>query len=150
MHLILEGAPSFAHESNYTDVVDDITLSATGDVSIVALRSFDLGVTREVSSAGVVRGNPQTKVFSAVKQLRSSSPVLLQALADGKRYDSATLELRSARATVSATYRLTGIVLGGVGWSGVSGAKVASDRIAFSYTGLELTFGTAEGALSSR
>lgn len=148
VHLVLEGTPSFPHESNHTDVVDDITDWAVSDVSIVALRSFDLGVAREISSAGVVRGNATAKVFSGVKQLRSSSPILLQALVDGKRYDSATLELRKTSSTVLATYRFTGVVLGGVGWSGVTGAAVASDRIAFAYEGLTLKVDEVEGVLA--
>ena len=78
--------------------IDGESTAAGGHVDWIEIESFSWGASRPSTSTGRTRGGGRASFsdMSVVKRIDAASPNLYLACASGKRYPSATLQIRKA------------------------------------------------------
>ena len=113
-----------------------------------ALNSFSLGIENTVTlgsaSGGAGAGKAAFMDLELEKPLDSASPTMFQALASGKRFDSAQLVVRRGGGTevpeAYLVYEFKVVYLSSQKWSGSDGDDVPGESVRMIYGALKITY----------
>jgi len=124
--------------------IDGESTAAGGHVDWIEIESFSWGASRPSTSTGRTRGGGRASFsdMSVVKRIDAASPNLYLACASGKRYPSATLQIRKAGEgpVPYMEYRLENVRISSVSVSSSEGSAEPVEEVTLSYGKIVWTY----------
>ncbi|MCK5412140.1 MAG: type VI secretion system tube protein Hcp [Gemmatimonadetes bacterium] len=130
------------------DGIEGESTAAGGHADWIEVESFSWGASRPSTSTGRTRGGGRTSFsdVSVVKKIDAASPNLYLACASGKRYPSATLQIRKAGEgpMLYMEYRLEDVRISSVSVSHSAGHDEPVEEVTLSYGKIVWTYTPAD------